>query len=185
MTCNNLCLTGNKIDNTEQDRQCRYQRNTVLHNHCCHGKAIRISYSDCISIALVIHHPNRMLHTMFSYVTWLNFKCVWSLTHFSFHEESSEIWSQAYTSRPVFVSRFNETWIFPKDFWKINTKLHANRQVGAEFFHADGWIHGQTETDVTKLIVGVRSYCERAYNIHFVTVVLRVGLQGIASQVSA
>jgi hypothetical protein len=60
----NLCLTGNKIDNTEQDRQCRYQRNTVLHNHCCHRKAI-------IFHIHVLHHENRMRHVVICDLTEL------------------------------------------------------------------------------------------------------------------
>jgi hypothetical protein len=58
----------------------------------------------------------------------------------------------------------------------MNIKFHANQPVEAEFFHADGWMDGQPETDVTKLIVGVCSYCERAYNIRIGTVVLCLGL---------
>jgi len=29
-------------------------------NHCCSGKAIRIIYSECVSVALVIQQANRM-----------------------------------------------------------------------------------------------------------------------------
>jgi hypothetical protein len=30
------------------------------HNHCCRGKAIRTTYSGCVSVVLVIQHSNRM-----------------------------------------------------------------------------------------------------------------------------
>jgi hypothetical protein len=38
-----------------------YKRNTVelSRNHCCRGKAICITYSECVSIALVIKHVKR------------------------------------------------------------------------------------------------------------------------------
>ena len=29
-------------------------------NHCCGGKAIRITYSECVFVALVILHAKRM-----------------------------------------------------------------------------------------------------------------------------
>ena len=29
-------------------------------NHCCHGKAVSVTYSECMSAALVIQHANRM-----------------------------------------------------------------------------------------------------------------------------
>ena len=31
-------------------------------NHCCSGKAITITYSECVSVALVIQHEMRMRH---------------------------------------------------------------------------------------------------------------------------
>jgi hypothetical protein len=32
-------------------------------NHCCSGKAISITYFECVFVALVIHHAMRMRHT--------------------------------------------------------------------------------------------------------------------------
>jgi hypothetical protein len=29
-------------------------------NHCCRGKAISITYSECVSVALAIQHAKRM-----------------------------------------------------------------------------------------------------------------------------
>ena len=31
-------------------------------NQCCNGKAVRITYSECASVALVIEYAMRMLH---------------------------------------------------------------------------------------------------------------------------
>jgi len=52
-------LTGNVHTNValrHTDRQCTYKCSTKAHscNHCCHGKAIKITYSECVSVALVI-----------------------------------------------------------------------------------------------------------------------------------
>ena len=41
-----------------------YQSNIEAHlcNHCCSGKAINITYSECVSVALGIQHAMRMRH---------------------------------------------------------------------------------------------------------------------------
>jgi len=41
-----------------QGRQCTYKRyiEVCSHNHCCHGKAVNITYSVCMSVALIIQH---------------------------------------------------------------------------------------------------------------------------------
>jgi len=41
-----------------------FKRNieTRSRNHCCRGKAISITYSECVSVALVIQHTLRMRH---------------------------------------------------------------------------------------------------------------------------
>jgi hypothetical protein len=46
----------------KQDRQCTYKRNIEARsrNHCCPAKAISTTYSECVSVALVIHHAKRM-----------------------------------------------------------------------------------------------------------------------------
>jgi len=33
-------------------------------NHCCSGKAIGITYFECVSVAIVIQHAMRMRHTV-------------------------------------------------------------------------------------------------------------------------
>jgi hypothetical protein len=43
---------------------CAYERNTEArsHNRCCRGKAISITYSECVYVALVIQHAMRVRH---------------------------------------------------------------------------------------------------------------------------
>jgi len=42
------------------------QRNIEAHsyNHCCSGKEIIITYSECVCVALVVQHAMRMRHTV-------------------------------------------------------------------------------------------------------------------------
>jgi len=51
-----ICIRINR------DRQCMYKRyiEARSRNHCCLGKAISIIYSECLSLALVIQHVERM-----------------------------------------------------------------------------------------------------------------------------
>jgi len=39
-----------------------YKRNIEARsrNHCCRGKAIHITYSECVSVVLLIQHAKRM-----------------------------------------------------------------------------------------------------------------------------
>jgi hypothetical protein len=41
------------------------------HNHCCHVKAISITYSAFVSVALVIQYATRMRHIKFSPLAYL------------------------------------------------------------------------------------------------------------------
>ena len=53
---------AHRID--KQDRQSTVQRYIEARscNHCCSGKAISVTYSKCMSVALSIQHAERMLH---------------------------------------------------------------------------------------------------------------------------
>jgi hypothetical protein len=50
-----------------------YKRNIVARsrNHCCRGKAANITYSECVSVALLIQHAKRMRHIILSSVVCL------------------------------------------------------------------------------------------------------------------
>jgi len=41
------------------------------YNHCCSGKAINITYSECVFVALVILHAKRTRHIILSSVACL------------------------------------------------------------------------------------------------------------------
>jgi hypothetical protein len=42
------------------------------HNNCCHGRAIIITYSKCVFVALVTQHVENMHHIILSYVACLS-----------------------------------------------------------------------------------------------------------------
>ena len=44
-------------------------------NHCCRGKATNITYSECVSVALVIQNAKRMRSIVFSSVDCLALPC--------------------------------------------------------------------------------------------------------------
>jgi hypothetical protein len=54
----------------KQDRQCTYKRNIGARsrNNFCRGKAISVTYSECLSVSLVIQHEMRMRHIILSSV---------------------------------------------------------------------------------------------------------------------
>jgi hypothetical protein len=50
-------------------------------NHCCRGKAISITYSECVSVALVIQHAKRMRRIILSSVGCLTLPYFSTLSH--------------------------------------------------------------------------------------------------------
>jgi hypothetical protein len=52
----------------QQDRQYTYKRNIGARslNHCCRGKAVGISYSVSVFVALVIQHARRVRRIILS-----------------------------------------------------------------------------------------------------------------------
>jgi hypothetical protein len=52
-----------------------------LLNHRCRGKAISITYSECVSVALVNQHAKRMHHPVLSSVACLAVPCCSTLSH--------------------------------------------------------------------------------------------------------
>ena len=44
---------------------------TCSRDHCCSGKAVSITHSECVSVALLIHHVKRMRRNILSSVAYL------------------------------------------------------------------------------------------------------------------
>ena len=95
----------------------------------------------------------------------------------------SEIWSKLYIDMiiqyPLFLSDFNETWIFSPDFRKILKYQISWKTVQWEpscSIRKDRRSDGQTDrwTDMTKIIVAFRSFANAPKNltihaVHFAT----------------
>ena len=58
---------------SKQDKQCTYKHNieSRSRSHCCRGKAMIITYSESVFVALVILHAKRMRH-----IVWLSVACL-------------------------------------------------------------------------------------------------------------
>ena len=66
----------------EKDRQCTYNNTEGRsRNNCCRGKAISITYSECVSVALVIQHAMRMRRIILSSVASLALSYFYTLSH--------------------------------------------------------------------------------------------------------
>jgi hypothetical protein len=50
-------------------------------NHCCRGKAISITYCECVSVPLVIRHAKRMRRIILSSVACLTVPYFYTLSH--------------------------------------------------------------------------------------------------------
>jgi hypothetical protein len=63
--------------------QCRYKRNflTRSRSHCCRGKAKTATYSECVSVALVIQHAKHMRRIILSSVACLAVPYFSTLSH--------------------------------------------------------------------------------------------------------
>jgi hypothetical protein len=67
----------------EQGRQCPYVGNTEAHshNHCCRGKAVSVTYSECVSVALVTVDDMRVHRIILSSVACLAVPYFSTLSH--------------------------------------------------------------------------------------------------------
>jgi hypothetical protein len=59
---------GGKSPELDPNPNYYYNTDTRSRNHCCRGKAISITYSECVSVALVMRHQMRMRHIVLSSV---------------------------------------------------------------------------------------------------------------------
>jgi hypothetical protein len=115
------------------------------YEHCFSGKAVCITFSECMFVSLGIQHAKLLPHFVICGLSGsaIFFPCISKtalfkknvidhkmcfgflgnicLKHFSFSEESSETVSQMYVclyvKYPLFLPDFNETWIFSTDFF--------------------------------------------------------------------
>ena len=70
MCINTFNRTGSVRKSLKLTSKCMYRRNIGKrsHNHCCRAKAISITYSECVSVALGIQHAMHIHRIILSYV---------------------------------------------------------------------------------------------------------------------
>jgi hypothetical protein len=97
-----------------KDRQCTYKCNNEerSRNHCCREKAINISYSECVSAALVIQRALCMRCIIILYV---------ALPYF-FHITSKT--ARNFANAPTMCSCLSASSIFCTPCSKIQTPMH-------------------------------------------------------------
>ena len=78
-----VVTTCSDMLNIQQDRQCTYKRNNESRSckHCCSGKAISITYSECVLLALFISHAISMPRIMLPSVVCLTVTYFSTLSH--------------------------------------------------------------------------------------------------------
>jgi hypothetical protein len=93
------------------------------------------------------------------------FLYIFFLKHFSYWEEISEMWSKMYIGPqvkcPLFLSDFNETWIFTKYFPKI---LEYQIWWKSVQWETSCSIRTDGRTDMTKLIFAFRNFAKAPKN---------------------
>jgi len=90
-----------------------YKKETQKRNHCCHGKAIIITYSECMSVTLVTQHAMLMRRTILSFVVFLD------LPYFSILSQKGYDFRKIVNEHKMCTLIFSITWV-----WNI---LHSKK----------------------------------------------------------
>jgi hypothetical protein len=103
--------------------QCAYKRDTEVRsrNHCCCGKAVTITYSECVSVALVIHHTTRMRRIILSSVA-----CP-AVPYFSTLPHKRQIFRKKVTEHKMCVLIFSTAFVWNISSSKKNSERHYHK----------------------------------------------------------
>ena len=137
-------------------------------NNCCSEKAVSITYSKRVSVALLVQLYNIFPHYLIKdtileknieyelCVSILSTTFVWNIFH---SKKNWEMWSKKYiglhVKYPLFLSDFNKIWIYPTDFRKILKYQISWKSVQWEPSFSM-WVDGQAGR--AELIVALRNF---------------------------
>ena len=147
-------------------------------NHCYSGKAIGITYSGCVFVALGIQHAMRMpqivicglsVSTVIFYIISLTarlkkmYVLIFSSTFDCNISHSKKKWARydknihigLHVKCPLFLSDFNETWILSTDFRKILKYQISWKSVQWE---PSCSMRTDRQTDMTNLIAAFHNF---------------------------
>jgi hypothetical protein len=102
----------------EQGGQCTCNVEACSHNHCCVGKAISITYCECVSVALVIWHAKHMHHIILSPVACPTLPCFLTLSH-KWHDFQEKV-----IEYKMYTLIFSTFLILPRIQWNIVINVH-------------------------------------------------------------
>jgi len=80
-----------------------------LYNHCWSGKAISVTYSECVSVAIFIQHAERMRRVVFSCVTCLPLPYFFSTLSHKRHNIRENSYSTQNVCSDFLYNFFSET----------------------------------------------------------------------------
>jgi hypothetical protein len=130
-------------------RKCTYKRNIEArsHNLCCRGKTISITYSECVSVALVIQHAKRMSRIILSAAANPALPYFYTLSHkrhnfrgkksywtymCGFIFSTTFVWKNSHSKNNLVRYYHKRTWVFTystRYSCQILMKLEFSRQI--------------------------------------------------------
>ena len=145
-------MGGSYIVEVQRDKRCTYNRNVGARprKRCCHGKAISVTCSECVFVALVIQHAMGMRRVILSSVPCLDLQYFPRTFGTKFIEPQNVCFGFCLKKKKFlvirriqrdtvinshnssFLSDFNETLIFSTYFGQIvNIKFLKNPSSGS------------------------------------------------------
>ena len=98
-----ICRTK-QLSVTTQAMHVWHNNEACFVDNCSRGKSISITYSQCVSVALVTQHETRMRRTMLPSVAWSALPCFSTLSHTRYNLPKNVFWLE--TCALIFYKTF-------------------------------------------------------------------------------